>query len=254
MPEDVLELRESAGVLHAVITCPPANALGAPLVEALARVVDALAKGPAKVLVLSSGLPGFFAAGADIKHMSDLTPEAFAAYRDALREPLEELAGCRRPAIAAIDGLALGGGLELGMACTLRFASMQATLGLPEVKLGLIPGAGGTQRLPRLVGRGRALEIMLSGRNVGAAEAAEIGLVDRVVNGDVVASALAFAGELAGFSATAMEAIIGCVDVALDPLDVGMAFEGEQVVRMVADGEAREGIAAFIAKRPPRFT
>jgi enoyl-CoA hydratase len=253
MTDDVIQLRESAGILHAVMTRPPANALGAPLVDGLVRAVDALASGSAKVLVLSSGLPGFFAAGADIKHMSDLTPEAFAAYRDALRKPLQELAGCGRPTIAAIDGLALGGGLELAMACTLRFASTRAKVGLPEVKLGLIPGAGGTQRLPRLVGRGRALEIMLSGRNVPAAEAARIGLVDRLVDGDAVASALAFAEELVGFSGAAMEAIIGCVDLSCDASDAGMAFEGQQVVRMIAEGEAREGIAAFLGKRQARF-
>src|ERR1700730_19014690 len=102
MIDDVLQLRESAGVLHAVMTRPPANALGAPLVDGLVRAVDALASGPAKVLVLSSGLPGVFAAGADIKHMSDLTPEAFAAYRDALRKPLEELAGWGVAVIAGV--------------------------------------------------------------------------------------------------------------------------------------------------------
>jgi enoyl-CoA hydratase len=139
------------------------------------------------------------------------------------------------------------------MACTLRFASTRAKVGLPEVKLGLIPGAGGTQRLPRLVGRGRALEIMLSGRNVPAAEAARIGLVDRLVDGDAVASALAFAEELVGFSGAAMEAIIGCVDLSCDASDAGMAFEGQQVVRMIAEGEAREGIAAFLGKRQARF-
>jgi enoyl-CoA hydratase len=235
------------------MTRPPANALGTPLVAGLAGAIEAFTEGTAKVLVISSSLDGIFAAGADIKHMSDLTPEQFAAYRDSLRGPLERLASCGRPSIAAIDGLALGGGLELAMACTVRIASTTAVFGLPEVKLGLIPGAGGTQRLPLLVGRGRALEMMLSGRSVAAAEAAQIGLIDRLVEGDVTNDALSFAAELASFSASAMSAIIACVDATATHLSDGMALEGGEVVRMLAEGEAPEGIAAFIAKRRPQF-
>jgi enoyl-CoA hydratase/carnithine racemase len=253
MPESIVPVVQSGGVMHAVMTRPPANALGAPLVEGLAEAVDAFVRGSAKVLVISSGLEGVFAAGADIKHMSDLTLESFAGYRDALREPIEALAACERPSIAAIDGLALGGGLELAMACTLRFASMASQVGLPEVKLGLIPGAGGTQRLPLLVGRGRALEIMLSGRNVPAVEASRIGIVDRLVEGDVTSEALAFAAELARCPASAMAAIIRCVDAASPHFADGLALEGKEVVRMLAEGEAAEGIAAFVAKRRPEF-
>jgi len=251
--ESTVELTESGGVLHAVMSSPPANALGAPLIVGLRQAVDVFCKGSAKVLVISSGLSDVFAAGADIKHMSDLTPERFAAYRDALREPVEALARCKRPSVAAIDGLALGGGLELAMACTLRFAGAAAQLGLPEVKLGLIPGAGGTQRLPRLVGRGRALEIMLSGRTVSAAEAAQIGLVDRLVDGKAADDALAYAERLASYPASAMAAIIGSVDAGDAHFSEGFAFEGEAVVRMLAEGEAGEGIAAFVAKRRPQF-
>jgi enoyl-CoA hydratase len=253
MPEPVVAVTQSGGVMHAVMTRAPANALGAPLVEGLGEAVGAFAGGPAKVLVISSGLKGVFAAGADIKHMSDLTLESFTEYRDALREPIEALAACERPSIAAIDGLALGGGLELAMACTLRFATGASQVGLPEVKLGLIPGAGGTQRLPRLVGRGRALEIMLSGRNVPAVEASQIGLVDRLVYGDVREEALAFASELARCPASALAAIIRCVDATVPTFADGLAFEGDEVVRMLAEGEAAEGIAAFVAKRRPEF-
>jgi enoyl-CoA hydratase len=255
MTESVVALSESGGVLLAVMTAPPANALGAPLIAGLETAVETFVSGAAKVLVISSGLDGVFAAGADLKHMSGLTPETLAAYRDALRRPIETLATSGRPSIAAIDGLALGGGLELAMACTLRFASTMSQLGLPEVKLGLIPGAGGTQRLPLLVGRGRALEIMLSGRSLSATEAARIGLVDRLVDGDgdVNAEALAFATELASCPASAMTAIIDCVDVAAPHFAEGLAFEGDEVVRMLAEGEAAEGIAAFVNKRRPLF-
>jgi enoyl-CoA hydratase len=241
-------VHERDHVLHVIMARPPANALGPPLVEALNSALDALEAGSAKVLVVSSAVPGFFAAGADIKYMSTLGVSQFEAYRDALRAPIERLATCGRPSIAAIDGRALGGGLELAMACTLRFATVSSRLGLPEVKLGLIPGAGGTQRLPRLVGPGRSLEIMLSGREVDAPEAAEIGLVDVLVDGDVTPRALEFAARLSRSSGPAMEAIIACVEAAQMTPEQGMALEGYAIARLFATGNADADIAAFLQK------
>jgi enoyl-CoA hydratase len=247
--EHVVRIEQLGAVMHVVMARPPANALGEPLVDGLGAVLDALEAGSAKVLVVSSAVAGFFAAGADIKHMAELDREGFEAYRDALRSPLERLAACGRPSIAAIDGRALGGGLELAMACTLRFATTASRLGLPEVKLGLIPGAGGTQRLPRLVGPSRALELMLSGREVDASEAAAIGLVDELVESEVTDRALLVAAELARFPGPAMEAIIACVDAAQIAPERGMAIEGHAVARLFADGVADAGIAAFLAKQ-----
>lgn len=256
-PEPVVHQTLEGRVLHVVLDRPPANALGTPIIAGLTEVADVLdvgGDGAAKVVVISSAVEGFFAAGADIKQMGALDPASFADYRDALRAPIERLAASGRPLIAAIDGLALGGGLELAMACTLRFATPASQLGLPEVKLGLIPGAGGTQRLPRLVGRGKALEIMLSGRQVAGDEAARIGLVDRLVeDGDVVAAALEFAGRLARFPSSAMAAIIACVDASEHTPADGLDFEGETVVQMLATGEAGEGVAAFLERRAPVF-
>jgi enoyl-CoA hydratase/carnithine racemase len=254
MSEPVVRQSIENRVLHVVLDRPPANALGAPIIAGLTEVAETLENDPSvKVAVVSSALDGFFAAGADIKQMGALTPESFARYRDDLRAPIERIAACGRPVIAAIDGLALGGGLELAMACTLRLATPDSKLGLPEVKLGLIPGAGGTQRLPLLVGRGRALEIMLSGRSVGGAEAAAIGLVDRLVDGDVVEEALAFAAQLADYPASAMAAIIACVDAVSGAPADGMTLEGDSVVDMLATGEAAEGIAAFLDRRRATF-
>jgi enoyl-CoA hydratase len=253
--QPVLTWEEHDGVLHASICRPPANALGPPLVDALARLVDEFEDGTAKILVLSSAVPGFFAAGADIKHVAALDTEGFADYRDAARAPFERLASCcRRPSIAVIEGRALGGGVELAMACTLRFASPEARLSFPEVKLGLIPGGGGTQRLPHLVGRGRALELMLTGREVGGEEAERIGLVDRLLGGDPVGEALEIARRMARSSRPAMAAIMNCVDVAHDlPHERGMAVEGVALLSTFEEGEGREGIAAFLEKRPPHF-
>jgi enoyl-CoA hydratase/carnithine racemase len=199
---------------------------------------------------------GFFAAGADIKHMSSVDAVSFREYGDGLRGAVERLAALQLVSVAAIDGLALGGGLELAMACTMRVASAGARLGLPEVKLGLIPGAGGTQRLPRLVGRGRALDIMLTGRQVEADEAYWIGLVDRFAEPGVTARAAAWqlAHELVAASTPAQLAVVRTVDAASDiSLDDGLRYEVEQVQELFERGEAEEGLRAFIDKRAPEF-
>ena len=245
----------SDGVMQFVLDRPPANALGLPIIDGLAAALDAADVTGAHVVVISSAVPGFFAAGADIKYMVSADAAAFTAYGDRLRATLDRLAGSHCVTVAAVDGLALGGGLELAMACTLRVAGQGALLGLPEVKLGLIPGAGGTQRLPRLVGRGRALDIMLTGRQVPAEEAHAMGLVDRLVGeGGAEAAALALAAELRAVSLPAQQAVIRTVDAAFDrPLADGLAFEVEQVRGVFEHGEAREGMAAFLEKRPPDF-
>jgi enoyl-CoA hydratase len=241
--------RSDDGVLRILLQRPPANALGLPLIDGLRDALDQ----EAAVLVIASRVPSFFAAGADIKHMATVDAEQFATYGTALRAVLKRLADPGRVSIAAIDGLALGGGLELAMACTLRVATPQARFGLPEVKLGLIPGAGGTQRLPRLVGRGRALDIMLTGRDVDATEAHAIGLVDRVAE-DAEAAALALAGELRALSQPALHAVVRTVNTAGDlTLGEGLAREASEEQRLFERGEAREGIAAFLEKRKPRF-
>jgi enoyl-CoA hydratase len=252
--QDVMTSEEQDGVLHAVLCNPPVNALSLPLVAALRELAQEFEHGPAKVLLLSSGVPGFFAAGADLKLMSDLSAQNLADYRDAVRGALEMLAGCHGPSIAVLDGRVLGGGLELAMACTLRFCSRTAKLGLPEVKLGLVPGGGGTQRLPRLIGRGRALELMLSGREIDGAEALRIGLVDRVLYRDVADEAREIAVAMARSSAPAMTAIMNCVDAARDlPHHEGMAVEAVALMSTFEEGEAREGIAAFVQQRKPLF-
>ena len=243
-------------VLAILLHRPPANALGLPIIEGLTAALDHADATPAvKAIVVASRVPGFFAAGADIKHMATADQRTFEAYGRALRAPLDRLAAPQRVAIAAVDGLALGGGLELAMACTLRVGSGRAAFGLPEVKLGLIPGAGGTQRLPRLVGRGRALDVMLTARQVPAPEAHAMGLIDRLVpDGEAEAEARAIAGRLAALSQPALRSVMRTVDAAFDlPLGEGAVLETQEENALFARGEAREGIAAFPEKRPPRF-
>lgn len=245
----------SPGVVRVEMNSGPANALGIPLLDGMHSAIDAAeAAGDVKVMVITSGIDGFFAAGADIKHLSTIDAESFLAYGGKMREVNDRLAAAPFLSIAAVDGLALGGGLELAMAATLRVAGPRAKLGLPEVKLGLIPGAGGTQRLPRLVGRGRALDIMLTARQVGVEEAERIGLVDRRTDSDVTEAALALAKELIGPSLPAQLAVVRTVGAAADlPLAEGNAFEADQEQGLFEDGEAAEGISAFIDKRAPRF-
>jgi enoyl-CoA hydratase/carnithine racemase len=234
---------------------PPANALSVPLLDGLHAALDAAeASGDVKVMIVTSGLDGFFAAGADIKHLARIDAGSFAAYGARMRAVNDRIAAAPWISVAAVDGLALGGGLELAMACTLRVSGPRARYGLPEVRLGLIPGAGGTQRLPRLVGRGQALDIMLTARQVTATEALAIGLIDRLAETGALTEALTLAGELSRGSLPAQLAVVRAVDSAFDlPLEAGVRFEADQEQSLFEEGDAAEGIAAFVAKRPPSF-
>jgi enoyl-CoA hydratase len=243
------------GVWQVSMASPPANALSVPLLDGLHAALDAAeAAGNVKVMIVSSALDGFFAAGADIKHLAKIDAESFAGYGAQMRAVNDRIAAGPWLSVAAVGGLALGGGLELAMACTLRVSGPRARYGLPEVRLGLIPGAGGTQRLPSLVGRGRALDIMLTARQVPADEALAIGLVDRLTEGDVTVEALTLAGELSRGSLPAQRAVVRSVDAAFDlPIEAGFKYEADQEQSLFEEGEATEGITAFVAKRSPRF-
>ncbi|HBX79570.1 MAG TPA: enoyl-CoA hydratase [Propionibacteriaceae bacterium] len=244
------------GVMLVTMQGPRANALGPLIADGLRAALDeADRRGNIKVVAIASAYPAYFAAGADISHMAGIDGESFAAYAEVLRAVLDRLAGSDRITIAVVEGLALGGGLELAMACTLRVGAAAAQFGLPEVRLGLIPGVGGTQRLPRLVGRARALDIMLTARHVPAEEAKAMGLIDRLVpEGEALTATLALAEGLVAMSHPAQQAVIRTVDAAFDlPLAQGLRFEAEQVQRLFEDGEAEEGLAAFLQKRTPKF-
>ena len=182
--------------------------------------------------------------------------ESFAAYLDRVRVMIERFAGAPYLTIAAIDGHALGGGLELALGCSMRVAGPAARLGVPEIKLGVIPGAGGTQRLARLLPRGKALDLLLTGRSVKAEEALALGIVDRVVaDGETGAeAALELARSLARGPREAYQSLVGLVDAARDgDFAAGMALERTELHRLFESPDGREGIAAFLAKRAPEF-
>jgi len=232
------------------------NALTAATVAELDRAVDQAANDPEVFAVVITGSGDkAFVAGADIAELNTLSPEAakeFALRGQSVFSRIERLV---KPVVAAVNGYALGGGCELAMACHLRIASSNAVFGQPEVKLGLIPGYGGTQRLPRLVGRGRALDILLTGRNVSADEAERIGLVNRVVEPVELTSAVT---ELLGtILANGPLAVSHCIEAVNHGLD--MALEDALLLEATLFGlgasseQMQEGTAAFLGKRKPSF-
>ena len=197
-----------------------------------------------------------FVAGADISEIAASKP--VEARRLALRgqEMMRKFETSPKPTVAAVNGFALGGGCELAMACHMRVAGEGAKFGQPEVKLGIVPGYGGTQRLPRLVGKGRALQLLLSAEMIDAAEAHRIGLVNRVVaNGEVVGAARAMLTQILANGALAVALCIEAVDRGLDMgLDDGLAFEANAFGLLASTADMREGMTAFLEKRAPAFT
>ena len=242
----------------AVLQIQRPQALNALSFELLGMIGDAVAKvgkSDARALVVVGSGDKAFCAGADIKELQDrslLEQKRGAELGQAVMAGLDRLP---IPSIAVIHGYAFGGGLELAMACTFRVATPKAKMGLPEIKLGLIPGYGGTQRLPRLVGETRALEIILSGRTVDAAEAERIGLVNCIVDGaDPVAIGCDYARQFTGYSLCASLFAREAVQRALAvPLSDGLRIESDLSTLAYQTADAREGMQAFVDKRPPLF-
>ena len=242
----------------AVITLdrPPVNALSRELVSDLAAAIDGAGDPVARAVVVT-GSP-HFAAGADISGFKALTEAGGtgAELGVELSDVLSRFEALAKPVIAAVRGYALGGGLELAMACDLRIFGEGAKVGQPEIKLGLIPGAGGTQRLPRLVGVGRARHLVFTGRMVDAAEAERIGLADRVVpDAGLEEAALAWADELAAGATAAMTVAKRVMARGVElPLTEALALEAAGFRECFGTADAAEGVAAFLGKRPPRFS
>lgn len=206
------------------------------------------------VIVTGAGEKAF-AAGADINELADQSPESARALSALGQEVFDRVEGLGKPVVAAINGYALGGGCELAMACTLRLAADTARLGQPEIQLGLMPGYAGTQRLPRLVGKGKALELLLLGVPVTASEAERIGLVNRVVPASALLSeARALAAALAAQAPLAVRAIIDAVNRGANmPFTEACAFEAALFGLTAATSDMREGTRAFLEKRKPTF-
>jgi enoyl-CoA hydratase len=230
------------------------NALSFALLGDLNRQLDSIADSGARALLVTGAGDRAFSAGADIKELMDrslVEQRAGALLGQSVLAKLDQLP---MPSIALINGYAFGGGLELALACTFRLAAPTAKLGFPEIKLGLIPGYGGTQRLPRLVGEARATELILTGRTVEAEEAERIGLVNRLVEGDLVEAGIAFAREMTEFSLPVLGLARDAIRRALDlPLPEGLKIEAELSTLAFQTADSIEGMTAFIEKRKPVF-
>src|SRR4051794_20450375 len=242
------------GVALLRLNRPPLNPLSHALLAALTAEARVLADDPDVKAVIVAGSDRAFAAGADIEEFG--TPEDARSVSHNFRATCAALGAIPRPVIAAIAGFALGGGLELALACDLRMASDSARLGQPEILLGIIPGGGGTQRLTRLVGPARAKELIWSGRQVRADEALAIGLVDRVVPAaELESAALAWATDLASGAVAAMGLAKRAIDRGLDgSLDAGLREETAAFVEVFATEDAETGIASFKALGPGKAT
>jgi enoyl-CoA hydratase len=256
MTYETLRLSTEDGVATVTIHRPEKrNALNAQVRRELVDALDALAEDPdVRVVILTGAGDRAFVAGADIGEFAERSPLEQRAAMEG-RRVFEVLADHPKPTIAAINGYALGGGCELALACDLRIAARSARLGQPEVALGLLPGGGGTQRLPRLVGLGRALRMILTGDLLDAEEAARIGLVDEVVDDDALAGrARAVANRIAAHSPVAVKLIKQAVRAAAElPLSAGLALERELFITAFASEDRAEGVAAFLEKRTPAF-
>jgi enoyl-CoA hydratase/carnithine racemase len=235
---------------------PPANSYDPAFLEELDEAIGQVAKAGVAVGVVRSASAKFFSAGADLKGFLERPADDNIAMVRRAHQVFDRFAAEAPVFIAAIAGHALGGGYEIALACDLRVAAQGSyRLGLPEVTLGLLPGTGGTQRLPRLIGRGRALELMTTGRTVTSEEAERLGMVDRLVAADELDRTVTdLATSLAGGAPLAIAAVKRAVHQGLDrPLAGGLQAELEQLAPLFASEDAREGMMAFTEKRPPRY-
>lgn len=230
------------------------NALSFSILLDISNALDEVATWRVRSLIVTGAGDKSFCAGADIKELGGRTVterKRGAEFGQAALAKFEQLPF---PSVAAINGFAFGGGLELALACNFRVAARSARLGLPEIKLGLVPGYGGTQRLPRLIGEARALDMILLGRTVNAEEAEHIGLVHRIVDGSAVAGALALVEEFSSYSLIALRLARDAVVRALDvPIHEGLKIEADISTLIFSTADSEEGMAAFIEKRKAVF-
>ena len=242
------------GIATVLLDRPPLNAIGRTVRDALPQAVEVASHDPAVAAVVVTGAGDVFAAGADIKEMVGAGVADVLVLAGHLQAALLAVATLPRPAVAAVAGYALGGGLELALACDFRIMAEDAKVGLPEITLGLIPGAGGTQRLARLVGPARAKELVFTGRHVGAEEALAIGLVDRVVPAaELQQAARTSAGRFVGGASVALAAAKEAIDRGLDvDLATGLQLERALFAGLFGTEDAQTGLRSFVEQGPGR--
>lgn len=251
----MIELRYTDEFAVITLDRPEAlNALSFALLGDIAAAIDEVDRSDARALVFIGAGEKAFCAGADIK---ELQVRSLAQQRSGAEQGQAAFARLDRlsiPSVAMVNGYAFGGGLELALACTFRLATPNAKFGLPEIKLGLIPGYGGTQRLPRVVGEAMALEMILTGKTVAADEALRIGLVSRIVDPPALPAAFAFAREFTGYGLRALQFAREAVQRAgTTSLHDGLRIEADLSTLAYRTEDAEEGMRAFVEKRKPQF-
>ena len=246
--DNPVSLRRDGNVAIITIDNPPVNALRHGVRKGIMENVIAARDDASVEAIILTGAGRTFVAGADITEFGK-PPQA-----PSLIDVIATLDEVKKPTIAAVHGTPLGGGLELTMGCHFRVAAAGTRLGLPEIKLGLIPGYGGTQRLPRVIGEARALDMIMTGRTVDADEALGMGLVNRLVDGDAVSAGVAYAREFSGYSLPVLACAREAVKRALDnPVSEGLRVEANLSTIAFQTADAVEGMDAFMAKRKAQF-
>lgn len=252
-----LLIRTDQHVMRITVDRPQSlNALNARTIEELSMAIDQAASDEAiRVVVITGAGDKAFVAGADITEIQTLDENSTEHFVQSGHETMLKIQNLGKPVIAAINGYALGGGCELALACTLRVASDNALLGLPEISLGIIPGFGGTQRLARIIGTGRGLEMMLGGRPISAQKALDWGLLNQVVSKEeLMDTTYQLASQLAKSAPLAMHAILDAVHQGIDlPLEDGLTIEKNEFVKVCKTRDMREGTTAFLEKRKAVF-
>jgi enoyl-CoA hydratase/carnithine racemase len=251
--DELVQVAIDEAVATITLARPPMNALSAAVLDALAAAAAQVSADPAVRAVVLYGGPKVFAAGADVREMSELSYGQMAStHSRLLQDTFRAVAAMSKPVIAAITGYALGGGLELALCADFRVLGQGAKVGQPEILLGIIPGAGGTQRLPRLIGPARAKDLIYSGRFVDSAEALAIGLADKVVpDAEVYDAARAVAAGFARGPAIALRAAKQAIDLGLDvDLDTGLEIERLHFAGLFGTDDARAGMRSFLENGP----
>lgn len=254
--KSTIEVRKEGNVATLVVTNPPANTLSSMVASDLRKAFQEVVDDEnIRVVVVTGSGDKFFAAGAEIKEFVEVNPQEGKRLSRNLHSTFKLIEESSKPVIAAINGYCLGAGLELALCCDIRYASKTALLGLPEINLGLIPGAGGTQRLPRMVGVGKAKELIFTGKPISAEEALDAQLVERVVSPDELMDVVKeLASEIAKKSPLILSVVKETIDVGLTmTVGSGLVLETEKFGFCFSTHDKKEGVTAFIEKRSPSF-
>ena len=251
-----IEFESKGGIGYLSLNRPEVrNAISAEMIAELLDIVQDIEKDNELRVLILTGKGKAFMAGADIAELKRMQPMDILRWNEGIVRIASRLENLRQPVIAAINGAAMGGGLELSIACTFRILAQSAKVGLPEVKLGIIPGAGGTQRLPRLIGISNAAEMILTGDIIGAERALELGIVNQVAaDNAVIQAAEKLAGRIMANAPLAVEMAKNAIDVGKDlPLEQAVQYSQKNCVVCFSTADMQEGMSAFLEKRKAEF-